>query len=282
LNRTLIAIDTGRKKPYLLEITRQEMPLRGLPDSLHGTTVVHLSDFHGGFGNTDAVHQEAIRQANAADPDLVLLTGDYIDDFRDIKDYPIQETLRQLRARLGIYGSFGNHDHRRGIVGTRRKLEQAGVQVLYNQNVCTAEGLWLAGLDDIFEGKPDITATFAGIPTDVTPIVLSHNPCLIDQVPGRYAQILSGHTHGAQICLPFPTPKMICYGHLRCRQVAGWYSNGHAQLYVNRGVGVTGKPFRHNCPAEVAIFRLVPDPQEGHHHRVEAEQHRHEREKAGV
>jgi predicted MPP superfamily phosphohydrolase len=266
----------------MLEITRQEMPLRGLPEPLHGATVVHLSDFHGGFGNTDAVYEEAIRQTNEADPDLVLLTGDYIDDYKAIKDYPIQDTLRRFRARMGVYGSFGNHDHRRGVVGTRSKLEQAGVHVLHNENIHIAEGLWLAGLDDIHEGKPDIEATFAGIPGHVTPIVLSHNPRLIERIPTRYAQILSGHTHGAQICLSFPTPKMICVGHLRCRQVAGWYTNKSARLYVNRGLGVTGKPFRHNCPAEVAIFRLVPDPQEGHHRRVELEQRRHERETADV
>ncbi len=282
MSKQLIEIDTGRSRPYMLEITRQEMPLHGLPDALHGATLVHLSDLHGGFGNTDPVHQEAIRQVNALDADLILFTGDYIDDYRDIKDYPIEETLRQFRARLGLYGSFGNHDHRRGVVGTRRKLEAAGVRVLDNESLCIADGLWLAGIDDIHEGKPDIDRTFRGVPEEIMPLVLSHNPRLIEQIPHRLAQILSGHTHGAQICLPFPTPKMICIGHLRCRQVAGWYRNGRARLYVNRGLGVTGKPFRYNCPAEIAIFRLVPDPHDGHSRRIkaeqEAEQHRHERD----
>ena len=273
-----IEIDTGRSKPYIMEITRQEMPLRGLPDALHGAIMVHLTDLHGGYGNTDAVHEEAIRQVNALDADLILFTGDYIDDYKEIKDYPIQDTLRQFRARLGLYGSFGNHDHRRGVVGTRRKLEAAGVQVLNNESVSIEQGLYLAGIDDIFEGEPDVERAFRAVPEHVTPIVLSHNPRIISKLGHRHAQLLSGHTHGGQICLPFPTPKMVCVVHLHCPQVAGWYRNGKASVYVNRGIGVTGKPFRYRCPAEIAVFRLVPDPHDDHHRRVEAEQRRHERE----
>ena len=278
MTRTFIEIDTGRARPYILEITNQELPLRGLPESFHGATMVHLTDLHGGYGNTDAVHQEAIRRVNAVAADIILFTGDYIDDHKDIKDYPIEETLGQFRARLGLFGSFGNHDHRRGVTGTRRKLEAAGVRVLNNESVCIASGLHVAGVDDIFEGKPDIDLAFRDIPDHITPIVLSHSPRLIERVSRRYAQVLSGHTHGGQICLTFPTPKMVCMAHLRCRQVAGWYHNGLASLYVNRGLGVTGRPFRYRCPAEIAIFRLIPDPHEDHARHVEAERRRHARE----
>ncbi len=160
----LIAIDTGQKNPYLLQVTRQEVPMRGLPATLHGTTVVHLSDLHGGFGNTRAVHEEAVRQVHSIKPDLILLTGDYIDSKTLTKDYPIQEMLCQLRAPLGVFGSLGNHDHRRGPVGTRRRLEQSGVTLLVNENTTVAGGLHIAGIDDLFEGKPNIPATMRGLP----------------------------------------------------------------------------------------------------------------------
>ena len=257
----LILIDTGLRHPYQLEITQHEVPMRGLPDALQGTVVVHLTDLHGGYGNTGAVHQEVVDRLHEIQPDLILLTGDYIDDHRTVKDYPIEEMLSQLRAPLGVFGSFGNHDHRRGVVGTRRKLEQAGIQVLDNESreVPTAggQGLWIAGVDDLEEGEPDIEKALANLPTDATSIVLSHNPRLIEMVAERDVFILSGHTHGGQIALPFPTPKMVCLWHLRCRQVAGWYANGRARSYVSRGIGVTGKPFRYRCPAEIAVFRLV-------------------------
>jgi predicted MPP superfamily phosphohydrolase len=241
-----------------LEITSQEVAMRGLSEEARGLTVAHLTDLHGGFGNTEAVFEEAIARVNAAQPDYVLFTGDYIDDHARHRDYPIQEVLRRFCAKRGVFGIFGNHDHRRGVVGTRHKLEQAGVQVLNNENVRLESGLYIAGVDDLEEGKPDIPRALEGIPTDSTAIVLSHNPRLIERI-NRNAFILSGHTHGGQITFPYIlTGKVVCRVHLRCRQVAGWYTNGQARSYVSRGVGVTGEPFRLNCPAEVALFRLVP------------------------
>jgi predicted MPP superfamily phosphohydrolase len=258
-SKTLIPIEIGQKKPYMLEVTRQDVRMRGLPTELHGATFAHLSDIHGGFGNTDPVYEEAIRQVNAVEPDLVLFTGDYIDDHAAVRNYPMQEVLSRFKAKRGVFGSFGNHDHRRGIVGSRRVLEQSGLHILNNESVCLEPGLWLAGVDDLYEGKPDIKRALADIPENVTAIVLSHNPRLIEKIQDRDILILSGHTHGGQIALPFPTPYMVCWLHLRCKQVAGWYENGRARLYVNRGLGVTGKPFRYNCPAEIGIFRLLPD-----------------------
>jgi predicted MPP superfamily phosphohydrolase len=234
--------------------------MRGLPESLHGATVVHLTDLHGGFARLEPVYEEAIARVNAEQPDWLLLTGDYIDDHPSIKSYPMAELLRRFQAKRGVFGCFGNHDHRRGIVGTRQMLEKAGVHLLVNANLRLESGLWLAGIDDLYEGCPDIARTFAGLPDDATTIVLSHTPRLIEQSGNRDVLILSGHTHGGQIVLPLLTPQIVCWLHLRCKQVAGWYANGRARLYVNRGLGVTGKPFRYNCPAEIGIFRLVPDP----------------------
>jgi predicted MPP superfamily phosphohydrolase len=258
VNHKEIAIDTGRAKPYLLHVTHQEMPLRGLPPALHGATLVHLSDFHAGFGNTDAVFHRAIDEVDALKPDLILLTGDYIDDA--VKgDYPIEAILSRLHARIGIYGSIGNHDYRRGVVGTRRKLEKAGIRVLKNEGDCVAPGLWIAGVDDDEYGRPDLEAAMRGAPREATAVVLSHNPRVIERSSHHDLVMLSGHTHGGQICPPFPSAKMICLVHLRCRQVAGWYRYGRARLYVNRGIGVTGRPFRYRCPAELAVFKLVPE-----------------------
>ncbi len=261
VSTTLVPIETGRSKPYLLEITTQDVPMRGLPEALHGATFVHLSDFHGGFANTEPVFEEVIARVQAAQPDLILLTGDYIDDSQRKNNYPMQTVLSRLHAPLGVFGSFGNHDHRRGIVGIRRMLEQSGVQVLNNENVCLESGLWVAGVDDRGDGQPDLTRALEGIPDDVTAILLCHNPSLFDVLGDRDVLMLSGHTHGGQIALPLLTPKLVCWLHLRCRQVAGWYRKGRARIYVNRGLGVTGKPYRYHCPAEVGIFRMVPDPE---------------------
>ena len=136
------------------------------------------------------------------------------------------------------------------------------MRVLCNENIHLNSGLWLVGVDDVHEGKPDIASAFAGVPDNVTAIVLSHNPRLVERIPDRDVVVLSGHTHGGQIALPILTPEIMVWTHLRCRHVAGWYQEGRARIYVNRGVGVTGKPFRYRCPAEMAIFRLVRAPEE--------------------
>lgn len=257
METTQIPVQTGRKRPYILEISTQEVPVRGLSEPC---VIAHLTDLHAGFGNTEAVYEEAIARVNAAQPDYVFFTGDYIDDHARCADYPIAQVLARFRACRGVFGVFGNHDHRRGVSGIRRKLEQAEVTVLNNHHVRLENGVYLAGIDDLEEGEPDMARALQGLPSDRTSIVLSHNPRLIERVQGDYL-ILSGHTHGGQITLPYVlTGKVVCWLHLRCRQVAGWYRNGRAREYVSRGVGVTGEPFRLNCPAEVALFRLVPDP----------------------
>lgn len=241
----------------MLEIAHYDVPMRGLSDYWHGKTFVHLSDIHAGFGNTGPVYEEAVRSVNALEPDLILLTGDYLDDHPDDARFPLKEILLRLRAKSGIFGSFGNHDHRRGIVGSRRLLEQSQVHPLDNENVELPHGLFLAGVDDLREGRPDIPRTLAGLPNDRTSIILSHHPGLIELIPDRDVLILSGHTHGGQIALPFPSPRLVVKLHLHCNQVAGWYENGMARQYVSRGLGVTGRPFRYRCPAEIGVFRMI-------------------------
>ena len=257
VSTTLVPIDTGRKSPYMLQISTHDVPMQGLSEYWRGRTVVHLTDIHAGFGNTGRVFEEAIQRVNALEPDLILLTGDYLDDHPDDADFPLKDLLLRLHATSGIFGSFGNHDHRRGIVGSRRLLDQSHVHRLENENIALPHGLFLAGIDDLGEGFPDIPRTLAGLPTDRTSIILSHHPGLIERLPDREVFILSGHTHGGQIALPFPSPRLVIKVHLGCNQVAGWYRNGKAREYVSRGLGVTGKPFRYRCPAEIGVFRLL-------------------------
>jgi uncharacterized protein len=255
-----IAIDVGHKRPYELEITNQDLVIRGLPPALHGATFAQVSDIHGGFAGLEAVYEEAARQVNAAGVEYVFFTGDYIDRRTGDPNYPIVELLQRFRARREVFGCLGNHDHRRGKILTSKLLDRAGVRLLVNESVQLDSGLWIGGIDDMHEGVPDLPRTFAELPRDRTSIVLSHNPRLIERTTGQDIVILSGHTHGAQFRFPFPPPVAICYVHLRCWQVSGWYTRGETRLFVNRGLGVTGKPLRINCPAEVALFRMVPHP----------------------
>jgi len=230
--------------------------MHGLPPAAEGLIIVHLSDIHAGYGNLEAVFDEAITFVNELQPDYLLISGDFIDDHKR-DEYPLPKLLERFKPRSGVFVSYGNHDHRRGIVTTTRLLEKSGVHILNNSSFRTEQGVWLVGVDDYYEGEPDVCAAFVGVPDDVTTILLTHNPRAFDAVSNRDIIQLSGHTHGGQIALPFPTPSMVVRFHLRCSYVAGWYTKGRARMYVNRGLGVTGKPFRFRCPAEIAVFRLT-------------------------
>ena len=255
-----LAIEVGHEEPYHVEIVHQEVTIKGLPEDLHGATFAQVSDIHAGYANLERVYEEALAHVNKSDPDFIFFTGDYIDKRATVQNYPMAEFLARFRAKRGVFACYGNHDHLRGKPGTRKILDKAGVRVLDNESIRHETGLWIAGIDDMHEGQPDYARTFADLPADQTSIVLSHNPRLIEKAKGRDVLILSGHTHGAQFRLKFPPPLLICVAHLRCWQVAGWYRRGASRLYVNRGLGVTGKPFRIDCPAEISLFRMVPDP----------------------
>jgi predicted MPP superfamily phosphohydrolase len=248
-----------------IEFTIHDVPMPGLKPESTGLRLVQLSDLHWGCGDTSGLLHDAVARANALEPDFVFLTGDFVDDHKRAV-LPAVRLVSELRARLGVYAVLGNHDHRSDPVLLESALEAAGIRVLTNTAVEAADELWVAGVDDLYEGKPDLQAALASIPEGKAALLLSHHPGALDRVPhDRPLLILSGHTHGSQFVLPFPTPAMICWWHLRTRYVHGWYRRGNARLYVNRGLGVTGPRFlnrRIHCPPEISEFRLEPATQQ--------------------
>jgi len=242
-----------------IEITTHDVHLAGLPVDLNGISIVQISDLHRGCGNTDALISEAVATVNRLNPDLIAITGDIVDEHKH-EILPAVKMVSCLRARHGVYACLGNHDQRGDPLLLSSALESAGIEVLHNRSVEALPGLWFAGIDDLWEGTSDIPAAMEAVPKDSALVFLAHNPSTADQLPyQRDMLMLSGHTHGGQIVLPFPTPWMVCKFHLRTPYVHGWFQRGHAKLYVNRGIGVTGSGIfarRHKCPPEISAFRL--------------------------
>jgi uncharacterized protein len=245
-----------------IQITTHDVLLAGLPASLSGITLVQISDLHRGCGRTDELIQEAVRLANAQEPDITVVTGDFIDHRkRDIA--PVAGVVSELRARRRVYGILGNHDYRGDARLLTCELEAAGIQMLNDRSVEVEPGLWLAGIEDLLVGKPDVRQALESVPPEAALVFLSHNPNILKRkLPDRPMLILSGHTHGGQFDIPFPTAKMICLWHLRTPYVHGWFTRGRARMYVNRGIGVTGMwPFcrRIRCAPEISVFRLLAE-----------------------
>ncbi len=242
-----------------LEVTHHEVVVPHLPAHLNGLRLVHLSDLHRGSPGSEAIIAEAVSRANALEPDITVITGDFVDHSpSDV--LPVVRLAAGLRARLGVIAILGNHDYYADATLLASALDAAGITVLINRSIEAAPGLWIAGVDDLLEGRPDLEATLDAIPGGAATVLLAHHPNVLDEAaPLRDVLMLSGHTHGGQFRVGFPTPAMICRLYLQTRYVHGWYSRGGSKCYVSRGIGTAGGRLlgrRIRCRPEVALHTL--------------------------
>lgn len=199
--------------------------------------------------------RQAVRIAQETAPHLILLGGDFVTGSATYADLCAQE-LASLQAPLGVYACLGNHDYWTDPDAITKALNRAGVRVLRNEGVEVAEGLWVAGLDDVWEGRPSLERALKGMPADAATVLIVHEPDYADEViaDGRVTVMVSGHTHGGQVRLPFLGPPILPY--LGQQYVAGLYALDDMALYVSRGVGVISPPVRFNCRPEVTLLTL--------------------------
>ncbi|MFN3926273.1 MAG: metallophosphoesterase [Pseudanabaenaceae cyanobacterium] len=263
-----------------LRVDRVHLKISGLPEGLSHTRLVQLSDFHyDGWRLSDRLLQETIDRSNALEPDLVLLTGDYItDDPRPI--FQLAKYLKALQSKYGVYAVLGNHDlYWRGAQEMITfALTTAGIRVLWNEVVYPlGEGLAVVGLADFWSPEFQPELVFAQVAPDVPRLVLSHNPDSAAVLRAWRVDLqLSGHTHGGQVVLPKIGPvvaKILQWRKTwfpawdaRCEQVVehwewaeGLHYVGSNRLYTNRGLG-TYLPGRLGCPPELTLFTLEPTP----------------------
>lgn len=189
-----------------LSVETLTVPVADLPARLEGCRIAQLSDFHDdGRRLSEALLVEAIEAANAAEPDLVLLTGDFVTD----DPTPIHHLVRHLKgleARAGRYAVLGNHDMEqpgaREVVAAA--LESIDVRVLWNEvRYPLGDGLALVGLADFWSGEFAPVAPMSSIAPGVPRLVMSHNPDTAALLKKWRVDLqLSGHTHGGQIVLP--------------------------------------------------------------------------------
>lgn len=244
----------------MIERTEHCVRLTGLPETAYGLRVVQLTDIHRSRMTHDRLLRHAVATANAAHPDLIVLTGDFVTNrASDIE--PCAHILAPLRARLGVYAILGNHDYATDAHAVERALTHQNITVLKNHSVRLQNGLRLVGLDDDLAGKADVVHAFAGIDKEELTFTLIHNPALVDLFSERNCFTVAGHTHGGQMFVPIVTKWAVRrIGAKEYR--AGWYQVGNVQMYVNRGLGRVGFPVRFRSRPEVAVFTLVPDGEE--------------------
>jgi predicted MPP superfamily phosphohydrolase len=269
--------------PQVLKVERLTVAMANLPPSLIGTKLIQLSDLHyDGKSLRDELLEESIAQSNRENPDLVLLTGDYVTDNPEAI-YKLTPHLKHFKSRRGIYACLGNHDiyyhnSKRMII---EALTSIGIEVLWNQ-VCypLGEELALVGLADFWSKDFNPSLVFQLLNPYIPRLVLSHNPDSAAVLHSYRVDLqLSGHTHGGQVVIPRIGPMPAILSQMRsyiakplqdflpytkeCSRIVkhwqwsqGWHQIGDNQLYVNRGLG-TYFPGRLFCPPELTVISLT-------------------------
>jgi predicted MPP superfamily phosphohydrolase len=256
-------------EPRWFGITRRTLPIRDLPPELDGLRLVQLTDIHHGpWLSLDYVRQ-VVDAANDLEPDLVLLTGDYVaESSRYIP--PVMDELARLRPKIGCVAVRGNHDWSEGGPLTQRELARIGVPLLDNTRlVLTPErrlsgdspvGLALCGVGDLWKDSQDYRAALGGLPDDMPRLLLSHNPDVAEEPAFRSCGLrvdlmVSGHTHGGQVAIPFMGTPVVPskYGQ---KYASGMVQGPTCPVFVCRGIGLSVMPVRMGVSPEIAVLEL--------------------------
>jgi len=263
--RTLAAIlQAAMIEPYRVEISRQPIKIKKLPAEFEGFRIAQLSDLHHSPFLGASRIEAACSSANALDPDLIVLTGDYISHS---KDYiaGCAQAVAGLKARIGVFAVLGNHDHWTDGAMMARELSRVGIRVLENENVPiekAGQRIWLAGIDDMMVERDDLPAALKGTNDLEVRVLLSHNPAIIREAARAGIDlVLSGHTHGGQINWRLLVGREQSGGRW-LRRPSRRFMRGHAvlgdtHLYVNRGLGTVVVPLRYGCPPEITLLELT-------------------------
>ncbi|MGD0892418.1 MAG: metallophosphoesterase [Terracidiphilus sp.] len=265
-----LAVYSTAIERHWLETTHLEVALADLPQVFGGMRIAQLSDIHLDEYTEPFFLRHIIDRINLLQADMVLLTGDYVSfglssvKFAVGAAWQCANILNGLECK-SVYAVLGNHDVAVGPREVTEALKDNGIQVL--TNTClpierAGSRFWLAGLDDPVKGVPDPDLAIPAAIRNVLhePVVLMcHAPDYVDILQthpaGRAVDfMLSGHTHGGQVRLPvIGALELPAMGR---KYIEGLFRLGRMQLYVNRGVGTVGVPFRLLCPPEITLFTL--------------------------
>jgi predicted MPP superfamily phosphohydrolase len=245
----------ARKNTERIQIRHCDIVLPELPSAFDGFTILQLSDLH--VDMNEGAMQRLIELLPGLAYDVCVLTGDYRGKTFGPFDATL-EGLAQVCAQIAgpIFGVLGNHDTIRMVPG----LEEMGTRMLLNEAETLVRGdqrIHLVGIDDAHYYRVDnIEKAVSQLPDGELSILLSHTPEIYRQAAhADFDLLLSGHTHGGQICLPGATP-ITLGAKLPRRMGSGLWKYRGMVGYTSVGVGSCIVPVRINCPPEIALHHL--------------------------
>lgn len=248
--------------------------------SNRGLKIIQLSDIHMRF--LKIPFQKVRNIIQSENPDIIIITGDYIDTPRQVKDFI--NFLDQIRGNIPVYLCMGNHDHKTFNIAAKSRLrprsscadkepssidefiealENKNINVLHNRAVCiqkNSKKYNLIGIDDLNAGKPCIEKALKTCDkaADIN-IAFSHNPDIIFEVPrDKVDYLFCGHFHGGQIWMPFNFEYKLLRNERLCKMgiSRGLHKFKSINLYISRGLGNVCFPLRFLSRPEITVFYM--------------------------
>ena len=239
-----------------LKIKEYKIVNNKIIDEYHGLKIVHLSDIHYGSTISEKELENIVNKVNELNPDIVVLTGDLIDERLEYNQDEIINQLKRIEAKLGKYAISGNHDkplddYNYIIKESKFKILDNTYELVYNNS---NQPIIISGISTCSEDNSNL-----GIKTeqfdkyisnlkadDIKPIysiLLIHEPDFIDNInTNNYDLILAGHSHGGQIRLPFIGKIITPYG--AKKYYDEYYKIDNTDLYISSGLGTSQLKFR--------------------------------------
>lgn len=246
----------GKRNAAAVELRRNRIRFSGLPEAFDGFTILQLSDLH--TDGSEPAMDRVLALLDGIQYDICCLTGDYRAGTAGSCE-PALYGMRKLLDRLKspVFAILGNHDSIRMVAG----LEDMGVRLLLNEAAPLLRGsdtIHLAGVDDAHYFETcDIGRAASQIPAGGFSLLLSHTPeVYAEAAAAGFRLMLSGHTHGGQICLPGSIP-LILDAVLPRGYGAGPWQHAGMHGYTSVGAGTSIVPVRFNCPPEITLHTLL-------------------------
>lgn len=253
-------------EPFWIVVTRYRVPF-----PVAGLRIAVIGDFHVGPHKQDRFVRKAVQRTNRMKPDLVLLVGDFL--YNEHADVEHLEPLRHLHARLGVFAVTGNHDsgshhvprgsHYRSPLDRTDDLDAylatLGIRFLRNASITVGHGeetIVIAGVDDLWMESCDLRKALAGVKKGDACLLLSHQPdVILDPASHRADLIVSGHTHGGQMRLPWWGSLSHMPQRLNKNFDRGIFAVGKGTvLAITHGIGETFVPLRLFARPEIMVL----------------------------
>jgi uncharacterized protein len=241
--------------PCIKELT---IPLRKLPPELSEFTIIQLSDLHLESKNSDKWLSSVVDRTNAFNPDLIVITGDLLDE-NICQINKLCDIMKRLKSKNGIVAVTGNHEYYAGIHNFLEVVKELNIILLRNsKTIIAGNSIELIGVDDpqgrrFGEKGPDLGSALKNVDFAKPVILLSHYPDLFDQATKSGVDLqLSGHTHAGQI------PPMDLIVQFYFKYPFGLYHKGSSYLYTTSGTGLWGPPMRLFSRSEIVKITLKP------------------------